>query len=116
MTLVGRCDEIVNGVRDIHQKDLCRPLHPLEVIAQTEHGGALGCLVTTNALEDAGAVMKGMGEDVDGCVLPIDKLAVHPDLVDRLYPHPPSPLSVGDGPAERDYSVNVTGRASRSRA
>ena len=44
--------------------------------------GPSGGLVAADALEDAGAVVEGVREDVYLRLVPIDKLAVHPDLVD----------------------------------
>src|SRR5204863_120454 len=62
-------------------------------------------LVGTDALEHTGPVVQRVGEDVDLRVLPVDELAVHPDLVHRRERHP--------------FLLRVTGRprtASPSRA
>ena len=51
------------------------------MLAQTEDRHALGRLVGANALEGAHAVVQRVTEYVRGRVLPVDQLAVHPDLL-----------------------------------
>ena len=52
------------------------------MLLEAEDGRALGRLVAADALEDAGAVVQRVGEDVDLGLGPGHELAVHPDLVD----------------------------------
>ena len=45
--------------------------------------GPLRRVVAADALEDAGAVVEAVRADVDARVVPVDELAVHPDLLGR---------------------------------
>ncbi len=47
--------------------------------------GPRGGLVAANALEDAGAVVEAVRADMDGRVVPVDELAVQPDLLGGLH-------------------------------
>ena len=64
----------------------------LDVLGQAEHGRALRGLVGADALEHAGAVVQRVGEDVDLRLVPVDELAVHPDLRRRLDRHRVAPV------------------------
>ena len=61
------------------------------MVGQAEDGRALGGVVGPDALEDAGAVVQRVGEDVDPGVVPVDEHAVHPNLVHLLNGHPATP-------------------------
>jgi hypothetical protein len=60
------------------------------VLVEAEDGGApVVHLVGADALESRGAVMEGVGEDVDAGVVPVDLLSVHPygpQLLDHAGP------------------------------
>jgi hypothetical protein len=56
----------------------------LQVFLPPEDSRTVGRLVTADALEDAGAVVEPVGQDVDVRVVEVDELAVHPDRVDAL--------------------------------
>jgi hypothetical protein len=59
----------------------------LHVGREPEDGRPRGGGVGPDALEDARAVVEGVGEHVDLGVGPVDELAVHPDLLGRCDRH-----------------------------
>src|SRR5215218_2115 len=77
--LVHRTPDLVDRVGQLHVEQLGRVVEPLEVLAQPENGRAVGGLIATDALEDAGAVVEPVDAYVHLCVVPVDELAVHPD-------------------------------------
>jgi curved DNA-binding protein CbpA len=42
-------------------------------------------LVATDSLENAEAIVQGVGKDVNGCLVPVNKLSIHPDLFGLRY-------------------------------
>ena len=50
------------------------------VLVEPEYGSPLRGLVGADALEDTRPVLKPVREEMNGCVVPIDELAVHPYL------------------------------------
>ena len=52
---------------------------------QPEDRGPLRRVVAADPLEDAGAVVEAVRADVDARVVPVDELAVHPDLLGGLH-------------------------------
>ena len=73
--------EVVHRVRDVHVEDRRAAEQPLDVVGEAEDPGTVGGLVGADALEHAHAVVERVGEDVDPSVVPVDELAVHPDLL-----------------------------------
>ena len=66
---------------------LARALEALHVLGEAEDRGTVGGLVAADALEDAGAVVEGVRQDVYLRLVPVDELAVHPDLVHGRQRH-----------------------------
>ena len=92
--LLHRVDQVVDRVGDVDAKDLCRPEQPLDVGSQPEHCRAPVGLVGPDPFEHTVAVVERVGKHVNVCVVPVDELAVHPDLgrlVDRHCRPPPGP-------------------------
>ncbi len=86
----------------------------LDVVAEAEDGGPVGRLVGAYPFEDGGAVVEGVGEQVDPGILPGHQFTVHPDgggvlhavIVARrvgrgIIPSARHGLSVGDGASAR---------------
>ena len=65
--------------RQVHFHDVRRAEQPVGVIAEAEDGRPLLGLVGAQALEDAAAVVQGVGQDVDLGLAPGQPLAVQPD-------------------------------------
>jgi curved DNA-binding protein CbpA len=42
-------------------------------------------LVAPDSLENAEAIVQGVGKDVNGCLVPVNKLSIHPDLFGLRY-------------------------------
>ena len=57
----------------------------LSVLLEPEDGESLGGVVDPDPLEHAGSVVHGVGEDMDLGVLPVDELAVKPDLLGLIH-------------------------------
>ena len=57
------------------------------MVAKTEDNRFVGffVVVATDALEHAGTVMKGMGQNVRRCLLPRHHFAVLPNVFNRLH-------------------------------
>ena len=75
-------DHLVDRVPEVHEQHLRRALEALHMVGEPEDGRAVGGLVAPDALENAGTVVECVGEYVDLSLVPVDQLAVHPDLVD----------------------------------
>ena len=60
-------------------------MQALVVLPVAEDRGAGIGGVRADALEDAGAVVQAMTQDVDVGVVPRDELTVHPDVVGLLH-------------------------------
>ena len=71
--------ELVDRVLEWQVVEPRRRFQALEMVAMAKHGRALLGLVAADALEDPGAVVQPVGENMDLGVLPSDELAVHPD-------------------------------------
>ena len=80
---LGGFDQLVDRVRQLHPEDLGGVGEPHDVVGQAEHGRTFGRLVRTDPLEHAHAVVEGVGEHVHLGFVPVDELAVHPDLRGR---------------------------------
>src|SRR5439155_1130052 len=76
--------ELVDGERELHVQEASRVVQAPHVIGEAEHGRTLRRLVAADALEDARAVVEAVGADVNPSVVPVDELAVHPDLLGGL--------------------------------
>ena len=61
-------------------RDVRRGEEPVDVLGEAEDGRAVRGLVAADPLEDPEPVVQRVGEHVDGRVLPVHELAVHPDL------------------------------------
>ena len=55
------------------------------MVGEPEDGRPLRRVVAADALEHAGAVVEAVRADVDARVVPVDELAVHPDLLGGLH-------------------------------
>ena len=55
------------------------------MVGQAKDGRAGRRLVAADALEDARPVVQAVGADVDRRLIPVDELAVHPDVRGRLH-------------------------------
>ena len=75
--------ELVEGVGDVHPVDATGDGESLQVGVEAEDGGAARGVVAANALEDGGAVLHGVREDVDVGIVPANEFAVAPDPVGR---------------------------------
>ena len=67
--------DLGDRVGDFHVEHFGRIEQPLGVLGELEDLAAIGAL----ALEDAGAIMQAMGQDMHLGVLPGDEFAVEPD-------------------------------------
>ena len=62
-----------------------RVVQALHVVGQAEDGRPLRRVVAADALEHARAVVQSVSPHVDARVVPVDELAVHPDLLGCLH-------------------------------
>ena len=88
--------------RILHPVDLRGVLQPAHVRVEPEAGRPLRRRVAARALEHAAAVVDDVRGDVNRRVLPLDQLAVHPDLAGSRKSHRALLTS--------DSSVSVCGR------
>ena len=65
---------------EVDPHDLAAVHHPLDVVLEPEDGHALGGVVDPDSLEDTRTVVECVCEDMDLRILPVDELAVQPDL------------------------------------
>ena len=79
--VLGGLHDVVDRVRDLHAEDGGAAEQPLDVVGEPEDAGTVVGLVGADPLEHAHAVVERVGEDVDAGVVPVDELAVHPDLL-----------------------------------
>ncbi len=77
--------DLLGRVGQLEVVELSRLGEPLEVVGVPEDRRAALGLVAAHALEDAGAVVQGVAEDVDFGVLPGHELAVMPDQLCLLH-------------------------------
>ena len=115
------CAKLFEVEGDLHAVDFGGVEQALHVLGETEDGGALRLSVAADALEDAGAVMDDVAQDVEGCVFPGDEVAVVPDSGCGLDRHGGSESSFGravDGYLSRyrDRRQHVTGEHRLARA
>src|SRR5262249_27023336 len=83
--LETRVEERLARVRDRQLEDVRGAVQPVDVLAQTEDGGAaVVALVAPDALEDAEAVVERVRQHVHLRGFPWDELAVEPDAL-RLF-------------------------------
>jgi len=74
-------DQLVAAEGNLHAQNVRGVDEALHMLRKAVHGAApVRALVGANALEDAAAVMQSVGEDVHVGLIPVDELAVHPDL------------------------------------
>src|SRR5438270_185756 len=78
---LGRLDDLVGAERNVDHEDLGRVEEAHDVVGQAEDGRTGVRRVGPDALEDAAAVVQRMGEHMDAGGVPVDQLAVHPDLL-----------------------------------
>ena len=83
--VVRRRPQLVDRVRQLHVDQPGRVVQALHVVGQPEDRGPLRRVVAADPLEHAGAVVQTVGTYVDASVVPVDELAVHPDLLGRLH-------------------------------
>src|SRR5207302_2260088 len=93
-------DDLQRGEGDVDQEDLGAVEEAGDVVGEPEHGRAARCRVGADALEHAAAVVQRVRQDVDLGVVPVDELAVHPDLLDLVQGHWFSSDSLGDAIAD----------------
>src|SRR6185437_10090272 len=79
--VAARTDQIIDRVLHRHAIDPARVEEPAHMVLQPEDRGAVGRIVTTDPLENRGAVMDHMAHDVDRRILPVDERPVPPDFV-----------------------------------
>src|SRR3954451_9442699 len=104
--LFGGFDQLLRRPRRLHEVQVRRPEEPVDVLGQPEDRGATVSRVRAHALEDAPPVVEGGVEDVDRRVVPVDELAVHPDLLGGRDRHRRAP--VGGVPSVSQVSRPVT--------
>jgi hypothetical protein len=82
----GRCHRLFGGGHQLvlavghrHHEDVRRTLETGDVIGQAENARPVRGRIGPNTLEHAGAVVEGVGEHVDLCLVPRNQRAVHPD-------------------------------------
>ncbi|CAB4816632.1 unannotated protein [freshwater metagenome] len=80
-------DQLIDAIWHVHAQDLRRVVQALDVFGKPEYRRTLWGFIRANSFEDAHSVMKGVGENVDLRVVPIDERSVHPDLVGRSNWH-----------------------------
>ena len=90
--VLDRVDELGGRERDVDQEDLGAGEHAVDVVREPEHGCAARRRIGADALEHAAAVVQRVREDVDLGVVPVDELAIHPDLLDLVERHWVLPL------------------------
>ena len=83
--LVGRLAQLLGAVGELEVVELGRLPQPRQVLAVAEDGGTALGLITADPLEDAGAVMQAVAEDVGRRLVPGHELAVLPDQLSRLH-------------------------------
>ena len=76
----------VLGDIGFYPHNMGRAVEAIHVFPEPEDRRALQGLVTANPLEDAEAVVKGVGQKVDLRLLPFHKRAIHPDFFGLLHP------------------------------
>ena len=112
--LVRRRPQLVELERHRQVVQLRRLLQPREVVLMAEDRGPGGLgVVGPDALEDAGAVVEAVAEDVDLGVVPCDELTVHPDRLG--LPHFALLASIREGRLWRMRTRLSRIRARRSR-
>lgn len=86
-------DDLLDGVHDViesvllavedevYAHDLASVHQSLDVVLEPENRRSLGGLVNPDALEDTGAIVHGMGEDMDLRIRPIDEFSIQPYLL-----------------------------------
>ena len=89
--------EDVGRVGDLDLVHRRRLVEAAQVGVEPEDGRAVGGLVGAHPLEDAGAVMQTVGQDVHLRLVPGHELAVEPDFFGRCEPH----SALDDNPARR---------------
>ena len=78
----------------LHLEDFCRIKQALGMFVQTENGRAFFRLVSPDPLENAHAVMQGVGEDMSGGFAPRNEFSVLPDeAVTVCHGHRISPFA-----------------------
>src|SRR5580693_4696227 len=88
--------EIVEGVANLHAVDVGGIQEALHVLFEAENAGTLLRFVAADAFEDGGAVADHVRENVNFGVVPVDELAVVPDL-----------FSLGDGHRVAPHLKNI---------
>lgn len=88
--VLDRLEDVLLGVGlavedEVESHHLASVDKPPDVVLEPEHGRPLGSLIDPDSLEDAGAVIERMGENVDLGVLPVDKLSVEPNLLCLIH-------------------------------
>ena len=73
-------NKLIDGVWNFHAKNFCALEKTLDVFGEAEHCRTFGGFICANAFEDTGAVMQGVGENVNLGFVPIDEFAIHPDF------------------------------------
>src|ERR1700722_8781557 len=87
-------DQLLAGVVHVDAVDLGGVEQPLHVLVGAENRRPGRQFVTADAFEDRRAVMHDMRHHVDGCVVPVNQLAIVPDLFGLLNRHANSLVSV----------------------
>ena len=78
----ARVGHLRRGDARLEHDELARVVEPLDVLLEAEDGRrAVGPLVRADALERAEAVVQRVREHVDLGLVPVDELAVEPDLL-----------------------------------
>src|SRR5579864_406374 len=80
-------NQLLAGEVDVDAVDLGRVEQPLHVFVGSENGWAAGQFVAANAFEDRRAVMDDVRHHMNGGVVPVDELAIVPDLLGLLNRH-----------------------------
>src|SRR5204863_4093855 len=83
--LLADVAQLVRRVRELHVEQLGRVRETLEVVVKPEDRRPLRRVVAADPLEDAGSIVESVRADVDLRVVPVDQLAVHPDLLGGLH-------------------------------
>ena len=80
-----RIAEVVPRERRIHAVDLCGIDQPLHMLREAKHGRSATRLIAANALENARAIIDDVRHHMDAGVVPINELAILPNLRRDLH-------------------------------
>jgi hypothetical protein len=108
--------QLVAGKRHVDAIDLGRIEQPLNVLLGAEDGPAAGQRVAAYALKHRRAIVHHVRHHMNGRVIPVNQLAVVPDLVGLLDGHADSFENIIAEPSQQRPDTKVTWRGMWGRA